>query len=149
LISDRSTFRGRTYSALPNTTLPDRLNQYPGIWSGYAIYKFLEDDPNVATTTNDGNNFTIIRYAEVLLGYLEAKLEGGAPVDQALLDATINKVRGRAAIKMPAVTTTDPVALRTVLRRERRVEFAFEGLRYFDCLRWASLPPKTKSSLRA
>jgi hypothetical protein len=136
LISDRGTFRGRTYSALPNTTLPDRLNQYPGIWSGYAIYKFLEDDPNVATTTNDGNNFTIIRYAEVLLGYLEAKLEGGAPVDRALLDATINKVRGRQAIKMPAVTTTDPVALRTVLRRERRVEFAFEGLRYFDCLRW-------------
>jgi hypothetical protein len=136
MISDRTTFRGRTYSATPGTTLPDRLNQYPGVWSGYAIYKFLEDDPAVATTSNDGNNMPLIRYAEVLLGYLEARLEAGAPVDQALLDATINKVRGRTAVKMPAVTTTNQAALRTILRRERRVEFAFEGIRYFDCLRW-------------
>jgi hypothetical protein len=136
MISGRTTFRGTTYSAVPGTNLPDRLNEYPGVWSGYAIYKFLEDDPTVATTSNDGNNFPLIRYAEVLLGYLEARLESGAGVDQALLDATINKVRGRAVVHMPAVTTTDATALRTILRRERRVEFAFEGLRYFDCLRW-------------
>ena len=136
MISGRTTFWGETYSAVPGTTLPDRLNQYPGVWSGDAIYKFLEDDPAVATTSNDGNNMPLIRYAEVLLGYLEAKLEAGSGVDQALLDATINEVRGRAAGHMPAVTTTDATALRTILRRERRVDFAFEGLRYFDCLRW-------------
>lgn len=136
MISDRTSFRGRVYSAKPGTTLPDRLNQYPGVWSGYSIYKFLEDDPAVATTNNTGNNFPLIRYAEVLLGYLEAKLEGGGGVDQALLDATINKVRGRAAVAMPPVTSTDPSTLRTIIRRERRVEFAFEGIRYFDCLRW-------------
>ncbi|WP_431292267.1 RagB/SusD family nutrient uptake outer membrane protein [Pedobacter sp. P26] len=45
-------------------------------------------------------------------------------------------MRGRAAVLMPPVTTTDPTALRTIIRRERRVEFAFEGIRYFDCLRW-------------
>ncbi|MDT3401167.1 RagB/SusD family nutrient uptake outer membrane protein [Mucilaginibacter terrae] len=136
MISDRTVFRGRTYTAKPGTTLVDRLDQYPGVWSGYAIYKFLEDDPNVATTSNDGNNFPLIRYAEVLLGYLESRLESGAGVDQALLDNTINKVRGRAAVHMPAVTTLDPIALRTIIRRERRVEFPFEGLRYYDCLRW-------------
>lgn len=139
MISGRTTFRGRTYSALPGTTLPDRLNQYPGVWSGYAIYKFLEDDPSIATTSNDGNNFPLIRYAEVLLGYLEARVEAGGAIDRALLDATINRVRGRQAVRMPAVTTTDPVALRAIIRRERRVEFAFEGLRYFDCLRWGIL----------
>jgi hypothetical protein len=37
---------------------------------------------------------------------------------------------------MPPVTTTDPVELTKVIRRERRVEFAFEGLRYYDVLRW-------------
>jgi len=136
MISDRTVFRGRTYTAKPGTTAVDRLDQYPGVWSGYAIYKFLEDDPNVATTSNDGNNFPLIRYAEILLGYLESKLESGAAIDQSLLDATINKVRGRAVVNMPAVTTIDPTNLRTILRRERRVEFAFEGLRYFDCLRW-------------
>jgi starch-binding outer membrane protein, SusD/RagB family len=139
MIPERTTFRGQVYSAKPGTTLPDRLNQYPGVWSGYVIYKFLEDDPTVASGFNSGNNFPLIRYAEVLLGYLEAKLESGTGVDQALLDATINKVRGRASVAMPAVTTTDPNALRTIIRRERRVEFAFEGIRYFDCLRWGIL----------
>jgi hypothetical protein len=37
---------------------------------------------------------------------------------------------------MPPVTITDPIALRTIIRRERRVEFAFEGLLYYDILRW-------------
>jgi hypothetical protein len=76
-----------------------------------------------------------IRYAEVLVGYLETRLESGTGVDQALLDATINRVRGRQAVRMPAVTTNDPTTLRTIIRRERRVEFAFVGIRYFDCLR--------------
>lgn len=139
MISDRTVLRGTTYSAKPGTTKADRLDEYPGVWSGYSIYKFIEEDPAVGTTSNDGNNFPLIRYAEVLLGYLESKIESGAPIDQALLDATINKVRGRAAVHMPAVTTTDPTALRAILRRERRVEFAFEGIRYYDCLRWGIL----------
>jgi len=45
-------------------------------------------------------------------------------------------VRGRAAVNMPPVTTTDPAKLREIIQRERRVEFAFEGLRYYDILRW-------------
>lgn len=136
MISGRTVLRGTTYSATPGTTKPDRLDEYPGIWSGYAIYKFIEEDPTVANVSNDGNNFPLIRYAEVLLGYLESELESGASINQGLLDATINKVRGRAAVHMPPVTTTDPAALRTIIRRERHIEFAFEGIRYYDCLRW-------------
>ena len=97
--------------------------------------KFLEDDPT-QNQWSYGGNFSIIRYAEVLLSYLESKLESGAAIDQTLLNETINKVRGRAAVNMPMVTTTDPVELRKIVRRERRVEFAFEGLRYYDILRW-------------
>jgi hypothetical protein len=37
---------------------------------------------------------------------------------------------------MPPVTQTDPAQLREILRRERRIELAFEGLRLFDLLRW-------------
>lgn len=134
MISDRTVFRGQTYISRPGSTSADRKDKYP-VWSGYAILKFMEDD----ATKNQwsyGGNFSIIRYAEVLLSYLESKLEAGAVIDQALLDATINKVRGRAAVNMPAVTTTNPVELRKIIRRERRVEFAFEGLRYYDILRW-------------
>jgi hypothetical protein len=37
---------------------------------------------------------------------------------------------------MPPVTITAANELRTIVRRERRVELAFEGLRYYDILRW-------------
>ena len=37
---------------------------------------------------------------------------------------------------MPPVSETDPAKLRTLLRKERRVELALEGIRYWDLLRW-------------
>lgn len=83
----------------------------------------------------------IIRYADVLLMYAEAKIELGE-IDQSVLDA-INQVRARAygvdytnTAAYPAVTTTDQQKLRTVVRTERRMEFAKEGLRYMDLVRW-------------
>ena len=136
MVTDTTVFRGITFVSRPGTTSADRKDKYPN-WSGYCIYKFLEDDVNV-NQWSSGTNFTLIRYAEVLLSYLESKMEAGQPVDQTLLDATINKVRGRAAVNMPPVTTTDPAALRTIIRRERKVEFAFEGIHYFDILRWGT-----------
>jgi starch-binding outer membrane protein, SusD/RagB family len=83
----------------------------------------------------------IMRYAEVLLTYAEAKIELGS-IDQSVLDA-INKVRARAygvaytqTTAYPAITTTSQTDLRTIIRRERRVEFPKEGLRYMDIIRW-------------
>jgi len=135
MISDRSSFKGVTFVSRPNTTSPDNFTRYS--WSGYCINKFM-DEGFSGNLMNYGGNWAIIRYAEVLLSYLESKLESGATIDQTLLDQTINKVRGRAAVNMPPVTTTDPAALRTIVRRERRVEFAFEGSRYYDILRWGT-----------
>lgn len=89
-----------------------------------------------ASLPNSGIDLPIIRYAEILLSYLEAKLENGDAISQSLLDATINKVRGRTSVNMPAVTITDPTALRIILRRERRNELACEGIRLWDLLRW-------------
>ena len=83
----------------------------------------------------------IIRYADILLIYAEAKIELNE-IDQSVLDA-INEVRARAygvtkeeTQKYPAVTEKDQSKLRTILRMERRVEFAKEGLRYMDLMRW-------------
>ncbi len=134
MIPERTVFRGTTYSTNPASGNNDKFGKYP-VWSGYSILKFMEDDATVSVWSS-GTNWILIRYAEVLLGYLESKLESGATIDQALLDQTVNLVRGRDAVKMPIVTTTDPSALRKIVRRERRVEFAFEGLRYYDILRW-------------
>ncbi len=103
--------------------------------TGYGLRKFL-DEGYSGDLSNYGGNLPVIRYAEVLLSYLEAKLEAGLPVDQELLDATINKVRGRASVNMPKITQMNVALLREIVRKERRLETAFEGIRYWDLLRW-------------
>lgn len=92
-----------------------------------------------------GIDYPTIRYAEVLLIYAEAKAELGQ-LTQADLDKTINLLRDRAG--MPHLTmnvTADPVesakfpgvsAVLLEIRRERRVELAFEGFRFDDLMRW-------------
>lgn len=133
MINNRTTFKGVLYVSTPGSSSPDRMNKYN--WSGYCINKFM-DSTFSGNLMNYGGNFSLIRYPEVLLSYLESKLEAGDAIDQSLLDATINKVRGRASVNMPPVTVTSTTALRAVIRRERTAELAFEGLHYFDILRW-------------
>ncbi|WP_256011688.1 RagB/SusD family nutrient uptake outer membrane protein [Desertivirga xinjiangensis] len=89
----------------------------------------------------DDSDVIILRFAEMLLTYAEASVELGE-IDASVLEA-INKVRARAygvavtqPAMYPAVTTIDPAELRKIVRRERRVEFAKEGLRYMDLIRW-------------
>ncbi|WP_114788821.1 RagB/SusD family nutrient uptake outer membrane protein [Niabella yanshanensis] len=135
MINRRTSFKGVLYISEPGSSSPDRMNKYN--WSGYSINKFMDSTFSGNLANYDGN-FSIIRYAEVLLSYLEAKMEAGDPIDQALLDATINKVRGRSGVNMPAVTAVVPSALRPIIRRERVAELAFEGLHYFDILRWGT-----------
>ncbi len=104
--------------------------------TGYGWKKYVTEDYTGAQNSS-GDDIIHIRYAEVLLSYLESVLEAGQPVTQAILDATINKVRGREEVKMPAVTETDANKLREIVRRERRVEFCLERLiRYMDIRRW-------------
>jgi hypothetical protein len=107
--------------------------------TGFALKKFNSESFSGGDLQNSGIDLPVIRYAEVLLSYLEAKLENGAAIDQGLLDQTINKVRGRAGVNMPAVTQTSPDLLRVILRRERRNELALEGIRYWDLLRWKTI----------
>lgn len=83
----------------------------------------------------------VIRYADLLLIYAEAKIENN-DIDQSVLDA-INAVRARAygvdksmVGSYPAVQTTNQQELRKIIRFERRMEFAFEGGRYMDLIRW-------------
>jgi starch-binding outer membrane protein, SusD/RagB family len=135
-INNVTVFKGSKYISSPDssaTKYPDQLTRRP--WSGYAILKFC-DASYSGDVREYGCDFAMIRYAEVLLSYLEANIESGATITQTLLDQTINKVRGRAEINMPPVTETDRTKLTTILRRERRNELAWEGLRLFDLYRW-------------
>lgn len=80
----------------------------------------------------------IVRYADVLLMYAEAKIELNQ-IDQSVLDA-LNAVRDRAyansSFVNPEITTTNQEELRYKVRNERRAELAFEGRRYMDLIRW-------------
>jgi hypothetical protein len=75
----------------------------------------------------------MMRYADLLLLYAEAKVEvdGGTTTDPAAL-AAFNAVRTRSSVNMPAVAEIT----RETVRNERRVELAYEGIRLYDILRW-------------
>lgn len=45
-------------------------------------------------------------------------------------------LRTRPSVNMPIVTETDPVKLLPIVRRKRRVELSFEGMRLWDLIRW-------------
>ena len=86
-------------------------------------------------------DYIVMRYADVLLMYAEAKIELGE-IDDSVISA-INQVRARAygvnvsnVTDYPAVTNTGQADLRKTVRLERRVELAKENLRYMDLIRW-------------
>jgi len=81
----------------------------------------------------------LIRYAEVLLIYAEAKYELNGSISDADLNLTVNALRTRAgfAPKLTnAFVTTNNLSMREEIRRERTVELALEGFRYDDLIRW-------------
>ena len=105
------------------------------LWKKRIDETWLENGKDVAPDK------IIVRYADVLLMYAEAKIELNS-IDKSVLDA-INQVRARAygvdytnTVAYPVITTSEQQKLRTIIRNERRVEFANEGLRYMDLVRW-------------
>lgn len=122
------------------------VQQFNKSFTGYHQIKGFINSRDVNYT--NGIDVPLIRYAEVLLNYAEAQAELGL-ISQETLDATINKLRARVnmpslkmdvakdivqAARYPAVTNN--VLLE--IRRERRVELAFEGRRLTDLNRWKS-----------
>jgi len=103
--------------------------------TGYYMNKFLS--PSVVWNTSSNVSRwrapILMRYAEVLLNYAEALNEVQGPV--ADVYKYINKVRNRAQMpNLPAGLTKDQ--MRTRIQNERRVEFCFEEMRFFDVRRW-------------
>lgn len=132
---DGTTFKGSLFNCHPDSDNADKIASGQTTQTGLMMRKYFDEGFN-GNLNSYGANIPIIRYAEILLSYLEARLEAGEVITQALLDETINKVRGRASVGMPPVTVTNADELRPILRNERRVELGMEGIRYWDLLRW-------------
>lgn len=114
---------------------------WPAAFCGYLWKKYTNVESQLQNRRWSDTDFTLMRYAEVLLNYAEAKIELGE-ID-ASVHGALNKVRARAygvaegAIdSYPAVTSMDQAFMRTLIKRERKVEFANEGFRLFDIRRW-------------
>ncbi|WP_298238989.1 RagB/SusD family nutrient uptake outer membrane protein [uncultured Algibacter sp.] len=113
-----------------------RSRQNFASFNGLAWKKGIDEDwvDDLAEDSND----IWMRYAEVLLTYAEAKIELNQ-IDASVLKA-INDVKERAyrgtGKSAPLVTSTNQAELRLKVRNERRMEFANEGIRYMDLIRW-------------
>ncbi|MBC7616005.1 MAG: RagB/SusD family nutrient uptake outer membrane protein [Pedobacter sp.] len=115
--------------------------------TGYYMRKYLSESAAWAgTITNIRRPWIFFRYAEVLLNYAEALNEAQGPVALSEILRTVNLVRSRTGVAMPALQTTDPSGiayvaatkeeLRKRIRNERRVELCFEEHRFYDVRRW-------------
>jgi len=137
-----SILNNKVYQGHPDsTTLTGDVFTYDAGMTGYCLQKYV-DNTYTGDVYNSGVDIPVIRYAEVLLSYLECEIMVGEAITTNLLDLTINKLRKRATVNMPAVTEKDNQLLLAILKRERRVELAFEGLRYWDLARWGEIDEK-------
>jgi hypothetical protein len=125
----------KIYDPRPNSGTGDAIGSSENsTFSGFNAKKYINKE-DLATPNNCGINIILLRYAEVLLTYAEAKIEANS-IDPSVLSA-INLVRARSDVNMPAIIGTPTQSeLRKIVRDERLVELAFEGLRYFDIRRW-------------
>ncbi|RYZ55814.1 MAG: RagB/SusD family nutrient uptake outer membrane protein, partial [Chitinophagaceae bacterium] len=118
--------------------------------------------PAEFTSNKNETDYPVFRYAEALLNWIEAKAElstlGTGSINQGDIDLSINKIRNRplapeaiakgvkktaplSLADLPDDPNRDPSvpALLWEIRRERRMEFAFEYGRYDDLKRWKKL----------
>lgn len=118
--------------------------------------------PSEFSSDRNETDYPVLRYAEVLLNWIEAKAEfaslGGTAVSQSDIDRSINKIRQRPLAEeasdrgvkkvanmdlgnLPNDPNRDPEvsALLWEIRRERRAEFTFEYSRLEDLKRWKKL----------
>ncbi|MCO5236339.1 MAG: RagB/SusD family nutrient uptake outer membrane protein [Chitinophagaceae bacterium] len=104
--------------------------------TGFQVVKGLNWDAlPIDYSTKSEQDWVLLRYAEVLMIYAEARNEDTGP-DQSVYDA-INALRSRPGVNMPDIPTgLTQEQMRERIRHERRVEFGLEGKRYWDIKRW-------------
>lgn len=117
------------------------LDEYAGpgqnsTGTGYYLRKYF--DPTAPAGIAAGLNLILMRYADVLLMYAEAKNEQGQ-MDESIWNETVGALRARAGFTDADALNYPAGDLREIIRNERRSELAIEGLRLFDIRRWGTI----------
>jgi starch-binding outer membrane protein, SusD/RagB family len=147
------TIRTPGYRRLQSGSLVAAPPAFTYTYTGYHPIKFSTDDASMDGGSLNTNAVHLFRYAEVLLNYAEAKAELGQ-LTAADWAQTIGALRARAGITggLSALPTVADPYLRSVyfpdisnpvileVRRERGIELAMEGFRFYDIVRWARGP---------
>lgn len=129
-------WNGRYYNPLdqqiPNeegdmVSNPDYFENSVGSPAGLIIKKYVDVMPE-SVMQNSGQDLMVIRLPEMYLTFAEAAFETGENLTLGL--EYLNRVRTRAGLPKADELTEE------LVRRERRVEFAFENLRFYDIKRW-------------
>lgn len=114
-------------------SMPMRNNDPTAITGvGAGVKEYIYNQPRA-----HGVNWRYIRYADVLLMYAEAVVNGGQQGAISAADA-FNQVRTRANMPTAGGVTLD------MIKNERALEFALEGHRFYDLLRWGDLNNRFK-----
>jgi len=95
---------------------------------GAGVKEYIYNQPRA-----HGVNWRYIRYADVLMLYAEAVISGGQQASTLTAAQAVSKVRNRANFTDSGSVTLDDI------KRERVLEFALEGHRFYDLLRWGEL----------
>jgi hypothetical protein len=115
------------------------IEDWNGSYTGYYMRKFIDPAVNHQYEIQP-YPFRQMRYAEIILNYVEASLELG---DEAEARAKLNQIRERAG--MPPISDSETgTVLRDRYRNERRIELCYEGHRFFDIRRWMIAPDVMK-----
>lgn len=127
-------FNDKIYDPRPGSGTGDEVEvDFFRTKTGFSMDKYInQEDKN--DRSNGGVNFILIRFADVLLMYAEAKIEAGQ-VDDSVYQA-INRVRERVGMPTIVSGSLNDTQLLEAVRHERIVELALEGLRFFDLRRW-------------
>lgn len=109
--------------------------------TGFARKKGVIPQANIGGEGDQ--NAVVLRYAEMLLNLAEAENELNGPAGAY---DPINKIRNRVGLPdLPQGLTKEQ--MREAIKKERRLELAFEGQHYFDLLRWG--PEDMKAAMES
>ncbi len=145
----QQTIRTKGYTRINGGQTIEAAPSFSHTYTGYQPIKWVEADVALDGGARNATNIPIIRYAEILLNYAEAKAELGIMSNEDWT-TSIGLLRKRAGITKGLDTKpteidsylksayfpeiSDPIILET--RRERGIELALEGFRFYDIIRW-------------
>ena len=142
ILADGMSFKGSTIETFVGGKDYSATRNDLGTPTGYYLRRYIQESTSFIpeNTVTNKHQWIVYRYAEALLTYAEAMNEYlGDPTTTegefsiSALEA-LNMVRANAG--MPDVTVTSQSDFREAVRREWRVEFAFEDHRFWDVRRW-------------